>query len=204
MKRNDAISHSQPEGERKEEEEEEEEEEKDKRSHDAVQMEDTDGVSVVIEDISSHNHSNSPSLRSTPPAQEKQMGDVEEGVINIAIHGGNEDTLKQKISNFELENKLMKREVNALNEELSSVMSRLNETSQSTAHYESEIHALREQASRSDHVIRQLRSHEEDLQATVEARDSQIQVLRTQLEAADKAVQDSKEDLSRSRKEQER
>lgn len=111
---------------------------------------------------------------------------------------------KQMVSNLELENKLMKREVTSLNEELGGVMTRLNDSSQSFAHYQSEIHALREQASQSDHMIRQLRSHGEDLQAALEVRDSQLQVLRTQLDLADKAVEVDKEQLVLARKEQER
>lgn len=111
---------------------------------------------------------------------------------------------KRKVSNLQLENKLMKREVSALNEELGTVTSRASEASNSRAHYESEIDALREQASRSDHLIRQLRSHEEDLQASLEARDSQIVVLRTQLSVSDKALEDAKERLLLSKKEQER
>lgn len=111
---------------------------------------------------------------------------------------------KRKVSTLELENKLMKREVGALSEELSGVMSRINKTSSMKAHYESEMHALREQASRSDHMIRQLRSHEEDLRATAIARDSQVEVLRTQLSVADRALLEAKEKLVSSKREQER
>lgn len=132
-----------------------------------------------------------------------------EGVVKDAPAGesGAEHEIeewKRKVSNLQLENKLMKREVSALNEELGTVTSRASEASNSRAHYESEIDALREQASRSDHLIRQLRSHEEDLQASLEARDSQIVVLRTQLSVSDKALEDAKERLVLSKKEQER
>lgn len=112
--------------------------------------------------------------------------------------------LKQTISNYELENKLLKREVASLNEELSSVMNKLNGREESVVHYESEIHALREQASRTDHMIRQLRSHDEDLQASLEARDSQIQVLRTRLSEADKMVEDQQRQLAALSTEKER
>lgn len=114
------------------------------------------------------------------------------------------EALKQQVSSLDLENRLLKREVSSLNEELGTVMNRMNETSSNTSHYESEIHALREQASRLDHMIRQLRSREEDLQAAVDARDAQIQVLRTQLSATDSAVEAAKRDLLLSKKEQER
>ena len=84
--------------------------------------------------------------------------------------------LQQKVSNLELENRLLKREVASLNDELGSVMGRVKEAGENMNHYEAEIASLREQVSQSDHRIRQLRSHEDDLQATLEARDAQIQV----------------------------
>lgn len=111
---------------------------------------------------------------------------------------------KQIVSSLELENKLMKREVASLNEELGGVMTHLNEASQNAVQYQSEIRSLREQALRSDHMIRQLRSHNEDLQAAMEAQGSQLQVLRTQLALADKAVEENKEQYVLAKKEQER
>lgn len=96
--------------------------------------------------------------------------------------------LQQKVSNLELENKLLKREVASLNDELGAVMGRVHEVKESVARYESEIGSLREQATRADHMIRQLRSHEEDLQAALEARDSQIQVTLPQLEQFSESV----------------
>lgn len=149
----------------------------------------------------SHTHSSE-----VIPTTQDKSAQIEGSVVReVAKEAGVElEEWKQKVSNLELENKFMKREVGSLNEELSSFMTRLNGASDSRAHYESEIHALREQASRSDHMIRQLRSHEEDLQATVDARDSQIEVLRTQLSAADKALDGAKEKLTLSKKEKER
>ena len=84
--------------------------------------------------------------------------------------------LRQKVSNLELENKLLKREVASLNDELSSVMVRMREAGGSVNQYEGEMATLREQVLRADHMIRQLRSHEEDLQASLVAKDSQVQV----------------------------
>lgn len=114
------------------------------------------------------------------------------------------DSLKQTISNYKLENKLLKREINSLNEELVSIMSKLSGQEEKEAVYESEIHALREQASRTDHMIRQLRSHDEDLQASLEARDSQIGVLRARLSEADRKVEEQQKQLAGADSEKER
>ena len=111
---------------------------------------------------------------------------------------------KKMVSNLELENKLMKREVASLNEELGGVMSRLSESSQSMAHYQSEIHALREQASQSDQLIRQLRSRGDDLEAAVQVRDTQVQALQLELSEATRGVEELKNHMLFARKEQER
>lgn len=141
------------------------------------------------------------------PTEDKQPAQLEVGVVMGEVPPAHQVELeewKQRVSNLELENKLMKREVSSLNEELSSVTLRVREASASRAQYEAEIQGLREQVSRADHALRQLRSHEEDLQASLEARDSQIEVLRTQLAAADRALSESKEQVAFSKREQER
>ena len=77
---------------------------------------------------------------------------------------------------MELENRLLKREVTSLNDELGTVLERVREAEEGVATHRKEAESQREQVAASDHVIRQLRSHDEDTQATLEARDTQIQV----------------------------
>ena len=113
------------------------------------------------------------------------------------------DSLRQKVSNLELENKLLKREIGSLNDEMGTLMTRLNEASDSTSRYEREIQSLREQVSQSDHVIRQLRSHDDDLQALLEARDQQIAVLRAQLAEGDRTAEQLRVHVSAAQRERE-
>ena len=82
------------------------------------------------------------------------------------------------MSDLELENKLLKREVTSLNDELGTVLERVREAEEGVASHRKEAESLREQVSGSERVIRQLRSHDEDMQATLQARDSQIQVCK--------------------------
>jgi chromosome segregation ATPase len=113
------------------------------------------------------------------------------------------DSLRQKVSNFELENKLLKREIGSLNDEMGTLITRLNESSDSSSHYEREIQSLREQVSQSDHVIRQLRSHDDDLQSLLEARDQQIAVLRAQLTDGDRTAEQLRVHVSAAQRERE-
>ena len=84
--------------------------------------------------------------------------------------------MQQKVSSLELENKLLKREVSSLNDELNTLLERVREAEEREAAHRGESEGLREQTSRSAGVMWQLQSHHEDLQAAMEARDSQIQV----------------------------
>ena len=71
---------------------------------------------------------------------------------------------------------MLKREVSSLNDELNTLLERVREAEEREAAQRGEMEGLREQAGRSTGVIRQLQSHHEDLQAAMDARDSQIQV----------------------------
>ena len=140
------------------------------------------------ERVEVHQQSNVPESQSAPSGdlnggQNQPQNSTNQILIAEA------DSLRQKVSNLELENKLLKREVASLSDEMGSLMTRLNEASDSTSQYEREIQSLREQVSQSDHVIRQLRSHDDDLQALLEARDQQIAVLRTQLAEGDRTAE---------------
>lgn len=190
-----------------------------------------------------------PSFSATPDSQEhpdvvtkdagmnhaedsKPQGAPESGTLPQTLEQPQVMALQQKVSNLELENKLLKREVASLNDELGLMMGRVRDAGESVSQYESEISALREHASRSDHMIRQMRSQEEDLQAAIEARDSQIQVrlppsppyfslspipshahsqlvlslqvLRSRFAEADSAVEEMKQQITSSHREKEK
>ncbi len=163
----------------------------------------------AIQENTSPDRNSPPPTAEVSPDDQKSEGAVGGGSLEAKLEELRKkeaelEEWRQKVSSLNLENKLLKREVSSLNEEMSTATSRMEEATNSKDHYESKIHALREQASRSDHMIRQLRSQEEDLQALMVARDSQIEVLRTQLSAVDKALDEANEKLALSKKEQER
>ena len=106
-----------------------------------------------------------------------QKGSDFEGTAIIQTHpeGNQLLQLQQKASNLELENKLLKEEVRSLTSELEVLRRHSAEMKDTLHHYESEVDSLREEVTRTDHMIRQLRSGEEDTKAELDARNSQIQ-----------------------------
>lgn len=158
----------------------------------------------ATEEVDGESESSAVPIEAGPSSQDEQPAVVGVVARETSPEGAELEAWKQNVSNLELENRLLKREVGALNEELSGVMLRLNKAADVRANSDSEIQTLREQVSRADHMIRQLRSQEEDLQASLAARDSQIEVLRNQLAAGDRALVDANEKLVMSKKEQDR
>lgn len=63
--------------------------------------------------------------------------------------------------------------------------------------FKDEINSLRQQCSTLDQLLRRMRSQEDDLTAALEARDSQIHILRTRLEESDDLLKVMKEETSK-------
>lgn len=158
---------------------------------------------VVVPSVDSADSANAVTEHTPQPEPIVEQHIAQDDVSESSQRKELED-LKQAISNYELENKLLKREISSLNQELDSVMHKTSGHEEQVAHYESEIHALREQASRTDHMIRQLRSHDEDLRASLEARDAQLSVLRARLTEADRRVEEQQRELMAAATEKER
>ena len=110
-------------------------------------------------------------------SESRLLKGLEEDEVTLQTRPENSQVfqLQQKVSNLELENKLLNREVRSLTGELGALRSQSAEMKDTILHYESEVDSLREEVSRTDHMIRQLRSGEEDIKAELDARNSQIQ-----------------------------
>ena len=67
-----------------------------------------------------------------------------------------------------------------------------------------EVASLRQQASHTDQLLRQMRNEVEDLTTALEARDSQNQVLRNQLQLVDRQLEEMKQGAEESVRERER
>ena len=67
-----------------------------------------------------------------------------------------------------------------------------------------EVVSLRQQASHTDQLLRQMRSEVDDLTTALEARDSQNQVLRSQLQQVDRQLEEMKQGAEESVWERER
>lgn len=67
-----------------------------------------------------------------------------------------------------------------------------------------EIQSLRQQCSQLDQLVRRMRSQEDDLTSALEARDTQIHVLRNQLHESEGLIKSLKEKVEGAGKEKDR
>lgn len=107
------------------------------------------------------------------------------------------DGAQQNLSSLELENKLLKNEVQSLNQEMSSVVNRAKEAETELNRVKKKMNEHNRSSSKHDHMLRELQSRESDLMEVLGAKDSQLAVLRVRLEEADKELHNRKLEVDR-------
>lgn len=105
--------------------------------------------------------------------------------ISMPLAGTIEQGLKERVSNLELENRLLKREVTSLNQELTNVSERARHAEKHLSDARNEMEGSRQVSSRSDQLVREMHGRHDDLVQTLATRDAQIAVLRVKLQEAD-------------------
>lgn len=109
-----------------------------------------------------------------------------------------------RVSNLELENKLLRKEVNSLNEELLSLAQRSKEAQERHQDSERELEKLNKQLQKEGNLIREFQTREDDLREAMGAKDSQLAVLRVRIQESDQELKEAKERLERFQSENER
>lgn len=135
-----------------------------------------------------------PEASESPPTSE--TGEMQEPVGSEVIRGDHEQDPLQQMSSLQLENKLLKNEVSSLNEEMVSALSRMKKAQEETKRLQNELKKKESQASSTDNVIRELRSREEDLSEELNAKNSQLAVLRVRLQEADQEMKSKTQQIT--------
>ncbi|XP_061173626.1 golgin subfamily A member 5-like isoform X2 [Saccostrea echinata] len=104
--------------------------------------------------------------------------------------------LEQKVSSLELENKLLKNEVSSLNQEMATVLQRSKDAQSEVEQMRRKMDNYQKTQSQSDQLVRELQSRESDLMEALQAKDSQLGVLRIRLEEADKQMESKQKSIS--------
>lgn len=110
----------------------------------------------------------------------------------IPIVAGDEKA-DQQTHQFELENKLLKNEISSLNNEMNSLVKRVKTAEEESKKLQSQINQKNYELSKTDHSLRDLRAKETDFTEALNAKDSQLAVLRVRFEEADKELRAKKQ-----------
>ncbi|PIK45595.1 putative golgin subfamily A member 5 [Apostichopus japonicus] len=128
----------------------------------------------------------SPASSETVEISEPLGPEVSRGVGSEIIIGDQDP--QQQLSSLQLENKLLKNEVSSLNEEMVAALGRVKKAQEDTKRLQGELRKKETQESGTDNIVRQLRSREEDLAEELNAKNSQLAVLRVRLQEADQEI----------------
>ncbi|XP_072031496.1 golgin subfamily A member 5-like [Amphiura filiformis] len=133
------------------------------------------------------------------PSNERSESPVQQPVEN---HQPTTD--QHQLSSLELENKLLKNEVASLNQEMASALNRAKKAQTELNEIRQDMLRRESQMTGSDAIIRQLRAHEEDLAEELNAKNSQLAVLRVRLQEADQQVKAKTQQLTQIQSENDR
>ncbi|XP_034849098.1 golgin subfamily A member 5 isoform X3 [Mirounga leonina] len=98
------------------------------------------------------------------------------------------DGKSHELSNLRLENQLLRNEVQSLNQEMASLLQRSKETQEELTKARARVEKWNVDHSKSDRITRELRAQVDDLTAAVDAKDSQLAVLKVRLQEADQLL----------------
>lgn len=96
-----------------------------------------------------------------------------------------------------LENRLLRSEIESLNQEMASVVERARASQQELETAQKKLSEYRHISSNSDQMVRELRSREADIQEALNCKDSQLAVLKVRLEEADAELMRNKETMEK-------
>ncbi|XP_076464926.1 golgin subfamily A member 5-like [Babylonia areolata] len=109
-----------------------------------------------------------------------------------------------RLSALELENRLLKSEVASLNQEIAAIIGRAKKSQTELDRVQQKMAEYTNNTSLQDQLLRELQSREMDLQEALNAKDSQLAVMRVQLEEADRKASGQKKELESLQTERER
>lgn len=135
-----------------------------------------------------------------PSIEEPRSQDMPQHNTNVARQHPADD----RVSNLELENTLLRKEVASLNEEMVSVVQRAKEAERKVKEAEKQLQRSQDQLSTSEEIARQLRMKEEDFTEALNAKDSQLAVLRVRMQESDQELRSKQQQIEEYQLERER
>ncbi|XP_071961984.1 golgin subfamily A member 5-like [Antedon mediterranea] len=131
----------------------------------------------------------------TPHSEADASIDIPDVILENRYQTGQLDETSQRVSTLEYENKLLKNEVTSLNQEMSTALQRSKKAEGELVKVKDELRKKRSQMSESDAIMRQLQQREDDLMEELNAKNSQLGVLRVRFQEADEELKGKKKQV---------
>jgi peptidoglycan hydrolase CwlO-like protein len=160
-----------------------------------------------LKNSNSDNESNAEETPSSAKTTDDANSNVEFSIGESKILlNGNESPQQNdaKLNEIFKENKKLKNEIQSLNGEIKSLLSRMKTAEDEFQRSKRKIDHFQNQISESDKIIRELRSREDDMSESIKSKESQIAVLRVKFEECDKELKGKKSELDNLKNESER
>uniref|UniRef100_A0A023GLY6 Putative muscle myosin heavy chain ixodes scapularis muscle myosin heavy chain n=1 Tax=Amblyomma triste TaxID=251400 RepID=A0A023GLY6_AMBTT len=109
-------------------------------------------------------------------------------LLQTAVPPGRSDAVEVAGTGLESENRMLRKEVSTLNQEIASALQRAKNADAEKKHLQNRLDHWSTQVSATDSAFRELQARERDLTSALEAKDSQLAVLRVRLQEADQEL----------------
>ncbi|CAK6431826.1 unnamed protein product [Pipistrellus nathusii] len=155
-------------------------------------------VKATEENAGSQSHEASSNSDSGHEIQEDSSKDTVSSNASCINHNQSlptDDGKSHELSNLQLENQLLRNEVQSLNQEMASLHQRARETQEELNKARARVEKWNVDHSKSDRITRELRAQVDDLTEAVAAKDSQLAVLKVRLQEADQLLKTRTEAL---------
>lgn len=119
-----------------------------------------------------------------------QQSDLQQSAASESApeHVQPEGSADNGCTSLEEENRLLRKEVSCLNQEMVTALQRAKSSDLEKKHLQNRLDHWNSQVSSSDSAIRELQARERDLTAALDAKDAQLAVLRVRLQEADQEL----------------
>lgn len=130
----------------------------------------------------------SASLVADQTAPGSRRASIQHEELQTAAPSTRSDAPEAIQGSLEEENRMLRKEVSTLNQEMASVLQRVKNADAEKQRLHNRLDHWSSQVSASDSAFRELQARERDLSSALEAKDSQLAVLRVRLQEADQEL----------------
>ncbi|KAK8782112.1 hypothetical protein V5799_016547 [Amblyomma americanum] len=147
-----------------------------------------EGSIVLTPEVSTSQVEASISATADETGSSSRRASLQHEQLQTAAAPGTGDAAEAAGNGLESENRMLRKEVSTLNQEIASALQRAKNADAEKKHLQNRLDHWSSQVAVTDSAFRELQARERDLTSALEAKDSQLAVLRVRLQEADQEL----------------